>query len=72
MDNKLLTPENIKSVALALAVALSGGSVWQGKTNQGDIDTAVHEIHALHDQLNPMLQRQKNMEEMLKKLTGTP
>jgi hypothetical protein len=55
-------------------VALSGGGNFFAtkqaeRVTAGDAEKAVREIHDLHDQLNGMVQRQKEMHDMLEKLS---
>lgn len=71
---ELLTADNIKSIAMAVVVVLSGGSVLQGHHNgvetKTDFDETISEIHAIHGAYNESVDRQKRIEAMLKKLTG--
>jgi hypothetical protein len=68
--DKLLTAENIKTIAMTVVVMLSGGNLYLGKVNEDDIKRSIIEIHAVHEQLEPMLDRQKRLEDYLKQLTG--
>ena len=72
---KLLTAENIKSIAIAAVVLLSGGNLYQGKVNENDVNAAVGEIHELHSQLSDTINRQKDMQKSIHALlekSGTP
>lgn len=65
----------VKLVTLALVVVSGGGNFLQtkesGKTNSREVEQAIREIHDLHEQLTASIQRQKEMHDMIEKLSKT-
>jgi hypothetical protein len=62
---------------LMLLVVLGGGSNIlttnsNSKVSQAEVKNAVEEIHHLHEALDPITDRQKRIEDMLKKLVPNP
>ena len=67
---------SVKLITLALVVVSGGGNLWAtkdtGRLNREEAERAITELHDLHRQLSEQVQRSKQMEDMLEKLSRKP
>jgi hypothetical protein len=66
--------DNWVKAGIMAMIAISGGANFvttkqAARSTDYEVNQALHEIHDLHDQLNAMVQRQKEMHDMLEKLS---
>jgi hypothetical protein len=66
--------DNWVKLGIMAMIAISGGGNFlttkqAARSTDHEVNQAIREIHDLHDQLNGMVQRQKEMHDMLEKLS---
>ena len=65
--------QTVKIITLALVAITGGGNFLMtrqtGKETDHDVRQALREVHAMHNVLDATVQRQKDIYEMLQKLT---
>ena len=68
----LLAGENGQKLIMALVILAGGGNListdHSSRVSQADLQRAITEIHTVHEALEPMMSRQKEMSEHVKDL----
>ncbi len=63
----------VKLVTLALVIVTGGGNLWAtketGRLSHQEAERAIAELHDLHRQLSDQVERSKQMEDMLERLS---
>jgi hypothetical protein len=62
---KLLAGDNGQKLIMALVILAGGGNLLNtssnNKVDQSEIESAIKEVHELHDALDPIIKRQQEM-----------
>jgi len=72
---KIINGDNGQKLLMALVLLSGGGNFWNtqnsNRLSQEEIQRSLIEIHQLHDVLQPMLDRQKQMDENITAIKNT-